>query len=101
MAVAGTEPISLTQIKTMTKVIILGEEPKKECKEKIKAIHLLNEDLEKEKYIVDDGSLVQFEIIELVCRNYYNGDMDLLFAYDKGDRSAGALYLGHFNDGVV
>jgi hypothetical protein len=42
-----------------------------------------------------------YNFIELICRDYTT-DSDLMFAYnDPNDRSAGRLYIGNFNDGVV
>ena len=82
----------------MTKVIILGQEPKEE--KKLKPIEFV-------KAIPDTGKLQnpnykpsEFENIELICKNYYHEDFDLMFAYDL-ERSRGCLYLGHFNDGVT
>lgn len=79
----------------MTKVTILGQEPK-EVKE-LKPIEFtrafdFNESFE--KAIIKP---FRWKNIELVCR--YER-FDVMFAYDD-DRSVGGLYLGHFNDGVV
>jgi hypothetical protein len=83
----------------MTQVIDLTKsEPQKE-KNKIqflKAIlDLEGNPLSDPKHIPED-----WDVIELICRGNYMGK-DLMFAYDKGERSNGYLYLGHFNDGVV
>ena len=49
-----------------------------------------------------------FDEIELICKDYtntgqYTGKpgMDLMFAYTAEGRSAGVLFLGWFNDGIV
>ena len=44
----------------------------------------------------------KFNYIELICKNYNNGGMDLMFAYnDPSNRSDGILYIGFWNSGVV
>lgn len=47
-----------------------------------------------------------YAYVELIARNYCNvdigGRLDLMFAYNHPDnRTAGVLFLGKFNDGVV
>lgn len=42
----------------------------------------------------------EYDYVELICRNYIDG-MDIMFAYNKGEKEIGLLYFGHFNDGVV
>lgn len=79
----------------MTKVTILGQEPK-EVK-KLKPIEFTeNLTLAKE---IDKNCLApnRWENIELICAG---GTFDIMFAYNE-DRNGGCLYLGHFNDGVV
>lgn len=82
--------------KTMTKVIILGEqaEQKTELK-KIEFVKMLSVNVSIEK---SESKPSSWQNIELICKNY--GDYDLMYAYDN-DRNDGVLYLGHFNDGVV
>jgi len=41
-----------------------------------------------------------FQNIELICKNYRNMKIDLMFAYNE-DRSCGILYIGNWNDGIV
>jgi hypothetical protein len=46
-------------------------------------------------------SALQFNFVELICRNYSKGT-DLMFAYnDPNKRSEGTLYIGEWNDGVI
>lgn len=85
----------------MTKVTIIGEEPKAE--KELKAIeftHLLTVD----KEIIETEEVPHsYNYIELICKrysHYKNYYFDLMFAYN-GDRNNGELFLGHFNDGVV
>ena len=80
-----------------TKVIILGEEPKKY--KYIKLLQLLTMD-----YIIEPvKTSIQakdWDNIELICRKYSRGK-DLMYAYDGDNRSNGVLYIGYFNDGIV
>lgn len=79
----------------MTKVTILGQEPKE--KKELKPIEF-TESLTGSKNF--EGGCVppsDWANIELVCRY---GSFDIMFAYDDS-RNNGCLYLGHFNDGVV
>lgn len=80
----------------MTKVIILGQEPKEEKKKPIQFVKSLSSMLNIQNSI---ESPKNYNHIELICRKY-NSEYDLMFAYNK-DRSNGCLFLGHFNDGVV
>jgi hypothetical protein len=42
-----------------------------------------------------------FNFVELICKGYFN-HKDLMFAYtDAGNRSAGFLFIGNWNDGIV
>jgi hypothetical protein len=50
----------------------------------------------------------QYDNIELICKCYTAGEnrngpyYDLMFAYHDGEnRSAGTIYLGYWNDGIV
>lgn len=87
----------------MTVVTIIGQEPQKEKKLKpIEFYTLIGGRGGAEK---PGSKPSEWDNIELVCKNYRNGEYDLLFCYKK-DRhgssySSQALYLGHFNDGVV
>lgn len=85
-----------------TEVIILGEqsEQKQEPK-KIEFVKCLLSDYEWQALSKTSLQPIDFKNIELVCREYAGkGTYDIMFAYDD-NRSAGSLYLGHFNDGVV
>lgn len=84
----------------MTKVIILGEEPKEIKKKEIefvKAVRLV---------VGDDGteranfSPSNFKYVELIHRAIHEENYDVMFAYDD-NRIVGVIYLGHFNDGIV
>lgn len=86
-----------------TKVTVIGDKPGVRKLQKIKFIKVLNGDGEIERaplFQQPDG----WSNIELVCRKYTTGKertrMDLMFAYDN-NRTAGCMYLGYFNDGVV
>jgi hypothetical protein len=78
----------------MTKVTIIGGEP---TEKKIEFKLVLFSDLS-----MNESTAISkaFKNIELICLNYRNGDLDLMFGYDD-NRSEGYLYLGHFNDGIV
>ena len=81
----------------MTKVIILGQEPKEEKKLKpIQFVKFLSSAL---NFQYSTGLPKNFDHIELIRRNY-NHEYDLMYVYNE-DRNEGTLYLGHFNDGVV
>lgn len=89
----------------MTKVIILGEERQEEKELKpIEVTHFINSLNgswgEIGKYLSSE-ILSGFDFIELVSENYLADGRSLMFAYEKGDRVNGTLYIGHFNDGVV
>ncbi|PHJ51476.1 hypothetical protein VF04_34980 [Nostoc linckia z7] len=84
----------------MTKVIILGEQPKEE--KKLKPIELI-------KWIssikgICEGAVVkpsEYDFVVLLSRLYDGSAYDLMYVYDKNQQMSGTLYLGHFNDGVV
>lgn len=81
-----------------TKVIIIGQEkPKQRELKKIEFTHLLNTC---KKIEPTNAQPDVWDCIELICKNY-SKDFDLMFGYDEENRSGGALYLGHFNDGIV
>ena len=82
-----------------TQVIIIGKTEKKKAKTAIEFRSFLDSELK----ISDRGAFSPsyYKYIELICKNYALG-CDLMFAYnDPNERSFGALYIGHFNDGVV
>jgi hypothetical protein len=81
----------------MTNVIIIGEQTKKKELKPIEFILFLHID----KGVCEASKNAKsFKNIELICREYTNQGLDLMFAYNN-DRNEGILYLGHFNDGVV
>jgi hypothetical protein len=87
----------------MTKCIVLGETPKDVKKKPIQLIYAVervheNDRMYSEKPILD---ISIWDNIELVCRKGAYYSLDIMFAYQDGDRNSGCLYLGHWNDGVV
>lgn len=80
----------------MTKITIIGEEPKIKELKKIEFIKVLKRDL-----IISNSffNTESFSNIELISLNYTK-EFDLMFAYNS-NRNKGALYLGKFNDGIV
>lgn len=83
----------------MTKVIILGQEPKEEKKLKpIEFVKFLSRKLSLEDQPTYGAK--DWDNVELICKRYTT-KYDLMFVYDDNDRENGILYLGHFNDGVV
>ena len=92
----------------MTKVTIIGDKPKTHKYSGIRFVKYLNS-----AYKMEGGmhrSSIQasaYDEVELICRDYTNNrmygkpGMDLMFAYDASGRSAGVLFLGWFNDGIV
>lgn len=87
----------------MTKITVLGSEAteKKELK-KIKFVKYIDEYGENSDF---SSSPSEWENIELICRNYRNRENDLMFCFNNqrnGKSNAQqAIFLGHFNDGVV
>lgn len=80
-----------------TKCIVLGQEnePVKELK-KIEFVSFIGET----KIMDAKSKPTEFDIIELISRDY--NKFDLMFAYHESDgRSSGTAYLGHWNDGIV
>jgi hypothetical protein len=81
-----------------TKVIVIGKPEKGKTKTAIEFQSFLDTTLQ-----IDNGaySPSHYKYIELICKDYALG-FDLMFAYnDPNGRSFGALYIGHFNDGIV
>lgn len=86
----------------MTETIVLGVP--KERADKIVFEKILTDDLEvtpSNSYAWNKPS--EWNYVELICKDYSGvGSYDLIFAYnDPDNRSAGVLYLGHWNGGVV
>lgn len=80
----------------MTKVNIIGQEPKKDERKKIEFVYLLNENL-----VIESTSQTLHPVKEIILlqKNYGKG-LDLMFAmYDDSD--CNCIFLGHFNDGIV
>lgn len=82
---------------TMTKVTIIGQEPKEE--KKLKPIEFLKcvGENETDSVLCEPN---EFKYIELVSTKYL-GCYDMLYARNTEERTAGVYYLGHFNDGIV
>lgn len=82
----------------MTKCIVLGAKEESKERERIIFKHFLDSGFE----VIGHHLLPEeYEYIELICLNYCD-NYDLMFAYDEPDnRGNGALYIGHWNDGVV
>lgn len=95
----------------MTKTIVIGSESQVPAPKKaIKFVKLLTDEI-----ILDEcfDRPKNYKFVELICLNYGKTEelnyekiddesVDLMFAYnDKDERSTGALYIGHWNDGVV
>jgi len=82
----------------MTKCIVLGESsPEKKELEPIRLSKFLDCNHEWNKSGTKSST---YDNVELICRNYGDGEYDLIFTYYKF-RHEGFLYLGHWNDGVV
>ncbi len=57
------------------------------------AFHILN---------IGNADPSQYDVIEIICKNYDGKGTDLMFAYNNcEDRSKGILYIGHANDEIV
>jgi len=85
-----------------TKVIVLGKEEKQTKKNPIVFVSYLGDD----QTIESSGSAqkpANWDNIELVSKNYTQGGLDLMFAYDddRNDAEIATLFFGHFNDGIV
>lgn len=84
----------------MTKVIILGEPAEKKEGKNIEFVQSL-QSTKNWRECKDVAN--EWKNVELICKNYNQSSTDpydLMFAYDS-IREEGALYLGHFNDGIV
>lgn len=81
----------------MTKVTILGEQPQ-ETKKPIEFVAEITSEISLVD-IVSTQHPKNWENITLIQRKFSNG-LDLMFAYDE-KRKYRALFLGHFNDGIV
>jgi len=80
-----------------TNCIVLGEDTNKK---KI-PIHFIKMIKATGEVDTCSASPKEFSNIELIAMNFsYANHPDLMFAYNK-NRSAGILYLGKWNDGVV
>lgn len=82
----------------MTKVIILGEETKKEEKKlkPIKFLYYLSSHNVVSEY---RGDVAYFDYVELIASDYCG--YQLMYAYKRQNRNKGVLGIGYFNDGVV
>jgi hypothetical protein len=88
-----TQVIELTEPKTVSNKV-----------KKIVPIEFKKVLVSRKEDILDDEVLCEpkdFDFIELICKQYTDDGLDVMFAYDKGDRVNGIIFYGHFNDGVV
>lgn len=83
----------------MTKTIIIGDEQQKKKPIEFHKFLFLNDDGEIELIDGFDTRPSDYLTIELISLKY-SEDFDLMFAH-RGNRSAGCLFLGKWNDGVV
>lgn len=84
----------------MTKVTILGQEPKEEKKLKpIEFVSHINLRLNRRVDISLTQHPTNWDNIILLEKEHID-DLDLMYAWDD-DKLHCALFLGHFNDGVV
>lgn len=85
----------------MTKVIILGEPAEKKEGKKIEFIYCIgtekNDEVNRIKATLTPSDC---DVIELIRHSNDQTRYDIMFGYGKS-RNNGALYLGHFNDGIV
>lgn len=82
----------------MTKIIVIGDNNKvgTERIQLIKCLQTINDN-----FIKNTTDPNNFEIIELICKEYTTEGEDLMFCYKKDRNKDGCLFLGHFNDGIV
>jgi len=86
----------------MTKVTILGEkQPKKTKKKAIQFIYDTACSKSDTCFQQSEMKPSDYDKVELIARALSEAYYDIMFAYDDGDRSGGAIFLGHFNDGIV
>ena len=82
----------------MTKVSVFGEKPtgNKELKQ-IELIKFVNQDC-----APDDAAATasEYKNVTLLIKGYCGVRFDLILAYDD-DVNEGAVYFGHWNDGIV
>ena len=78
----------------MTKVIIIGQEPKKK---ELKPIEFTESLCMNKRFETGCAKPSAWKNIELISSH---DCFDIMFAYDD-NRNTGCLYLGHFNDGIV
>ena len=82
----------------MTKTIVIGACHQDD--ESIEFRHYLDASLEQSSAFVQSPS--KYKYVELICKKYHGGMMDLMFAYnDPSNRSVGTLHLGYWNNGTV
>ena len=84
----------------MTKVTILGQEPKEKELKKIEFKYLLTSDFEVSEHTTSLDNYVEIILLQKGY-GYYDGSikMDLMLAIDEDKDTT--LYWGHFNDGIV
>lgn len=85
----------------MTKVIVLGNQPKEEKKLKpIEFVYAIIESKGKPRIDKTRSTPSMWNNIELLSKSQSIDYYDSMFAYDD-DTSMGIIFFGHFNDGVV
>ncbi len=82
----------------MTQVIVLGEIESKKSKKKIEFNYFCGGDMQPENECMKPNG---WAYIELICKDYTDEGLDLMYAYDDPKTRTGALYIGKFNDGIV
>ncbi len=83
----------------MTKVIVLGQEPKEE--KKLKPIECVKYCLADSNWTKENVGLSSYKFVYLICRNWRESNFDLMICSDYENMTNGAIILGHFNDGIV
>ena len=81
----------------MTKVTILGEEPKEVKLKPIEFVGHITDQFEISN-VFDKPS--DWSNIVLICKKYRGSDLDLMFCYGD-DTNDCVIHTGHFNDGIV
>ena len=82
----------------MTKTIVIGACYQDDNKP-IEFCHYLDSSLMSSSFVSPPS---KYKYVELICKKYHGGMMDLMFAYnDPSNRSVGTLHLGYWNNGTV
>jgi len=81
----------------MTKCIVIGEQPTESKKKPIEFVKYIDVNGGKNK---PDAQPKDWKNIERIASKFRGMSYSLMYAYDN-NRDEGALYLGHWNDGVA